>query len=110
MVRRLFSRGGEPHRAEPPAIQAWANPGQVDIAVHNNDSAVATDPHLVLLIASGETSEYERRELDIDAIEPGGDAVASVETTRQKVYRIWWFLTWEAGGTAQRASGSVNVN
>ncbi len=110
MVRRLFSRGGKRHRAEPPTIQAWANPGQIDIAVHNNDSVVATDPNLVLLIASGETSEYERRELDLDTIEPGGDAVASVETTRQKVYRIWWFLTWEADGTAQRASGSVNVH
>ena len=109
MVRRLFSRGKRPHRANPPTVETWSKDGQLDIAVRNNDSATAASPHLVLMLASGEISEYERAELDLESIDPGDRCTIAVPTTRTSVYRAWWFLTWEARGDSQQASGNVDV-
>lgn len=109
MLRRLFPRDREAHRSKPPTVEAWASDGRVDFAVRNNDVATAVTPHLVLMFASGETSDYDRAELDLESIEPNERGVATVETDRRSVYRVWWFLTWQAAGAQQQASGSVNV-
>jgi hypothetical protein len=109
VVRRLFSRGSQPYRASPPTIEAWSKDGEVEITVRNNDSATADSPHLVLMLASGETSEYERVEVDLESIDPSDRAVATIPTTRKSVFRAWWFLTWEARGASQQASGNVDI-
>ncbi len=110
MFRRLFSRGSrEPHRADHPTVEARASDGQIEVTVRNNDLLTADSPRLVLMLASGETSEHDRAEIDLEPIDPDGRGVAVVETTRKSVYRVWWFLTWQADGVAQQASGSVDV-
>jgi hypothetical protein len=108
VLRRLFSRQ-QPHRAGAPTVEAWSKDGRIDIAVRNNDSETAVAPRLVLMLASGETSEHERVEVDLDSIEPRERAVTSVRTTRRSVFRAWWFLTWQAAGVQQKANGNIDV-
>lgn len=104
----MFSRG-RPHRAGAPTVEAWSRDGQVDIAIRNNDSETAESPRLVVMLASGETSEYERLEVKLEPIEPGRRGRVSVPTSRRSVFRAWWFLTWEAAGVQQQANGNVDI-
>lgn len=108
MFRRLLSRE-RPHRAGAPTVEAWSKDGQVDFAIRNNDSKTAVGPRLVVMLASGETSEYERVEVQLGSIEPGERGLVSVPTTRRSVFRAWWFLTWEAAGVQQKANGNVDI-